>query len=356
MACKGRTDRGLLMKKDATGKPRWYDRAWHLGKAWRFGSFHTKTAAQGHEPARKLRDRLPTRMTPAQLADAQRLAGEWKPKQRVTAGQRTETPMRGATMMLAAVVVLVAAPACTDFKAGEEAIDRGDYATALKEWRALAEQGDALAQFNLGVMHAKGRGVPQDDREAVRWYRLAAAQGHARAQFGLGIMYENGRGVPQDDKQAVRWYRRAAAQGHASAQYNLGLMYAQGRGVPQDDKEAVRWYRRAAAQGHASAQNNLGLMHAQGRGVPQDDTEAVRWYGMAAQQGDAGAQNNLALMYFNGRGVPKDYVQARMWANLAAAQGNEQARKAVDLLAEKMTPAQLAEAERLAREWKLKGK
>ncbi|MEE8494039.1 MAG: hypothetical protein V3S25_08325 [Nitrospirales bacterium] len=64
MARKGRTDRGLLMKKDATGKPRWYVRAWHLGKAWRFGSFHTKTAAQGHEPARKLRDRLPTRMAP----------------------------------------------------------------------------------------------------------------------------------------------------------------------------------------------------------------------------------------------------------------------------------------------------
>ncbi len=113
--------------------------------------------------------------------------------------------MRWAMGMLAAVVVLVAAPAWADFKAGEEAIDRGGYATALKEWRALAEQEDALAQFNLGVMHAKGLGVPQDDKEAVRWYRLAAAQGHASAQNNLGVMHAKGRGVPQDDKEAVRW-------------------------------------------------------------------------------------------------------------------------------------------------------
>ncbi len=93
--------------------------------------------------------------------------------------------MRTATMLLALGVVLVAAPACTGFKAGEEtkageeAIDRDDYATALKELRALAEQGDASAQTNLGSMYENGRGVPQDDKEAVRWYRLAAVQGLA---------------------------------------------------------------------------------------------------------------------------------------------------------------------------------
>ena len=154
--------------------------------------------------------------------------------------------MRWARLMLAVVVVLVAVPACTNSKTGVEAYKRGDYATALKKWRPLAEHGDANAQYDLGVMYRTGEGVLQDDTEAVRWYRLAA------------------------------------------------------------------------------------------------------------EQGDAGAQNNLALMYFNGRGVPKDYVQARMWATLATAQGNEQARKAVDLLDEMLTPAQRADAQRLAREWKPK--
>jgi len=97
-------------------------------------------------------------------------------------------------------------------------LDKGDYATALKEWRPLAEQGDAEAQCNLGYMYKGGKGVPQDDAEAARWYRLAAVQGLDRAQFNLGIMYATGRGVQQDYVQAYLWFSLAAAQGHGSAQ------------------------------------------------------------------------------------------------------------------------------------------
>jgi len=198
--------------------------------------------------------------------------------------------MRTATMLLAVVVVLV--PGCAtalvqpheaaDFEAGAEAYLRGDYATALKEWRPLAEQGDAAAQLNLGFMYRLGQGVPQDYKEALRWFRLAAAQGVAMAQHHLGWKYETGEGVPQDDTEAVQWYRLAAAQGWAMGQNSLGVMYENGRGVPQDD------------------------------------------------------------------------VQALMWFNLAAAQGNQHARKARDIVAKKMTPAQLAKAQRLARKWKPK--
>ncbi len=154
--------------------------------------------------------------------------------------------MRGATVLLALVVVLVAAPAWTDYEAGKEAYYRGDYDTALKEWRPLAEQGVAHAQ-NV-----------------------------------LGIMYSERRGVPQDDAQGIRWYRRAAVQGFAPAQHHLGSMYAKGEAVPQND------------------------------------------------------------------------VQAHLWLSLAAAQGYEPARKDRDILAKEMPPAQLADAQRLAREWKLK--
>ena len=98
----------------------------------------------------------------------------------------------------------------------------------LEEMRVLAEQGDAIAQYNLGFMSASGRGVPEDDVEAVRWYRLAADQGYAIAQYNLGLMYYNGDGVPEDDVEGVRWVRLAAEQGLAPAQYGLGFMYESG--------------------------------------------------------------------------------------------------------------------------------
>ena len=128
------------------------------------------------------------------------------------------------------------------------------------EWyRKAAEQGDANAQHNLGVMYRNGKGVAQDDGEAVKWYRKAAEQGLARAQKNLGWMYERGEGVAQDDGEAVKWYRKAAEQGYADAQNNLGVMYYRGDGVAQDDGEAVKWYRKAAEQGLCQGAEQLGL-------------------------------------------------------------------------------------------------
>ena len=107
---------------------------------------------------------------------------------------------------------------------------RGDYATALRLLRPLADQGDAVAQFYLGLMYDNGRGVPQNYAEAVKWYRLAADQGNANAQFNLGVMYANGRGCRRTTPRRVKWFRLAADQGDANAQFNLGVMYANGRG------------------------------------------------------------------------------------------------------------------------------
>jgi len=126
----------------------------------------------------------------------------------------------------------------------------------LEETRVRAEAGEAIAQYNLGVMYANGEGVPEDDAEAVRWYRLSAEQGDANAQNNLGIMYRDGDGVPEDDAEAVRWYRLAAEQGNAYAQHNLGIMYASGQGVPKGDVLAYMWYNLAAAQGNERAQRN----------------------------------------------------------------------------------------------------
>jgi TPR repeat protein len=142
-------------------------------------------------------------------------------------------------------------------------------------------------------------------------------------------------------------------QGVAYAQDRLALMYRQGRGgLPQDYAEAAKWVRKSAEQGDAIAQAYLGTLYLQGVGVAHDYAEAANWLRKAANQGDAPAQWWLGGMYEAGWGVPQDYVVAHMWFNLLAAQGDFKSASKRDELAAKMTPDQLAEVQRLAREWK----
>ena len=158
--------------------------------------------------------------------------------------------------------------------------------------------------------------------------------------------------------QRVDPIRQKAEQGDATAQFDLGVMYNFGKGVPQDYAEARRWYLKAAEQGNSDAQFNLGVMYDNGRGVRQDYAEARKWYLKAAEKGAAHAQFSLGFMYDTGQGVPQDYVKAHLWFNLAASRAKVDYRKQIadarDKTAAKMTPAQLAEAQRLAREWKPK--
>ena len=119
------------------------------------------------------------------------------------------------------------------------------------------------------------------------------------------------------------------------------------------------WYRKAAAQGDAEAQHNLGLMYVHGEGVPQDYAEAVKWFRKAANQGDASAQTNLGIMYFRGEVVLRDLTQAYMWYDLASSRippgaAHDHAVRNRDFVAKHMTPDQIAEAKRLAREWMAK--
>ena len=136
-----------------------------------------------------------------------------------------------------------------DFDKGVAAYQSGDYATALREWTPLAEQGYAEAQYNLGLMYKAGQGVPQDYKTAVKWFSLAAEQGDAGAQLALGNRYYNGEGVPQDYKTAAKWFSLAAEQGDADAQFNLGLMYRNGQGVLQDNIYAHMWGNIASSNG-----------------------------------------------------------------------------------------------------------
>jgi hypothetical protein len=194
--------------------------------------------------------------------------------------QRIKTLLASGVLALAHFGIAAAGP----LEDGWIAYDHGDYATAMQIWRPLAEQGDAFAQDDLGLMYALGHGVPQDFAQAVVWFRKAADQGDADAQFNLGMAYFRGEGLPQDYAQAAAWYRKAADQGHADAQFVLGGKYEKGEGVPQDYAHAAAWYRKAAEQGLATAQFSLGLMYEKGEGVPQDYAQAHMWHNLAASR------------------------------------------------------------------------
>jgi TPR repeat protein len=122
--------------------------------------------------------------------------------------------------------------------------------------------------------------------------------------------------------------------------------------VPRNYGEAAKWYRAAADQGWPEAQTLLGMMYAKGQGVAQNDAEAANWFHKAADQGLAEAQTILGAVYVKGQGVAQNYVLAHMWFNLAAAQGDAGALANRGHLARMMTPAQIAEGQHLAQEWK----
>jgi uncharacterized protein len=119
--------------------------------------------------------------------------------------------------LFVAVLIGFAALVHAGFDEAITAYNLGDYATALKEFKPLAEQGDARAQHNLGVMYANGQGVSKDYAEAVKWCRKAADQGNAEGQYNLGVMYYLGQGVPKDTVQAYKWFDLAAGLGISDA-------------------------------------------------------------------------------------------------------------------------------------------
>src|SRR6266566_10164815 len=137
---------------------------------------------------------------------------------------RTQVLFCAFTLLLIGV-----STARADLEAGRRAYDQGDYATALKEMRPLAEQGNAEAQALLGIMYNRGRGVPFDVGQAMKWYKAAADQGNAEAQCYLGAMY-----LKRDSAQALKLLKLSAEQGYADAFQLLGMAYMNLKGAPQD--------------------------------------------------------------------------------------------------------------------------
>jgi len=239
-----------------------------------------------------------------------------------------------------------------DFELGKQAFAKGDFATALAEWKPLAEQGLPFAAYNVGLLYTKGQGVKQDSAEAAKWYLVAAEKGIPEAQYNLGVLYSTGAGVPKDYVQATKWFQKAAEKGDSNAANSLGTLYDGGEPGLHNFAEAEKWYRKAADEGNDDAQFNLGVMYDIGHGVKVDFVEAEKWYRKAADQWNDGALCNLAILYYNGDGVKRDLVQSHTYYLLAKEAGDPRASDLIQLTTEKLTKKQIAQAEQAAEQFK----
>ena len=155
----------------------------------------------------------------------------------------------------------------------------------------------------------------------------------------------------RDYASALREFHFHAAKGDSIAQYSIGLMYFYGQGVPQDYTEALKWYRMAARQGDANALFSVARMYNAGMGVPQDYIEALKWFRKAAELGHGDSQAQLGIMYFVGMKVSRNHIKALKWLNIASSLGADLASRYSDIVARRMTAAQIAEAKELADDW-----
>lgn len=156
------------------------------------------------------------------------------------------------------VVLLWVPPALADtWERGRAELRIGNEEAAARLFRRAARNGDVRARYDLGILHLKGAGVPQDDEAGAKWLRRAAKGGLPAAQSLLGSLYSKGRGVERDDAEAVVWFERAASVGDANGQVGLGIMLASGRGIARNNARAVQWLLLASAQGNELAEERL---------------------------------------------------------------------------------------------------
>jgi TPR repeat protein len=182
-------------------------------------------------------------------------------------------------LILTSIVFLIFVAAFADeMSDGLAAYKAGHYEEAYKLWRPLAEKGDANAQYNLGLLYRNGRGVEQNDREALIWFSKAAQQGMLDAQYNTGLMYMEGRGVAVSKLEAFEWWKLAASKGHAPSQHNLAVLYAYGIATRKNVNKAIELWTMSANQGYKGARKALYKIYSEGLfGIKPDPVQAKKW-------------------------------------------------------------------------------
>jgi len=194
------------------------------------------------------------------------------------------------------------------FEAGLRAKERGHYATALRAWQSLANQGVPQAQNNMGHMSEEGLGVTQDYARAMSWYKSAANQGLKEAQHNVGLLYYHGYGVAKNTREALSWFKLAAAQKLADSEYMIGLLLHNGESVGLDYQQAKVWFLRAARQNYGPGQLMTAFMLQAGEGQDPEPFKAYVWAKVAETNGlteDAQAIYNLSMLQLDADDVPK---------------------------------------------------
>lgn len=175
-------------------------------------------------------------------------------------------------------------PTYADYKAGELADMKGDFETALKEYLVSANEGNAKAQYALGVLYVKGQGVQINHKEGEKWFRRSAEQGYMYAQTALGYMHLKKGGGEAYDNEAIMWLTKSGLQGHPLAQFYLGVIYEKGLGFPPNYEKSLYWFNQAASNDFVPAMNRLGNAYEKGElGLKQSSKIANGWYRKAGR-------------------------------------------------------------------------
>ena len=232
------------------------------------------------------------------------------------------------------LVEIVRNPVIGNYK-GYAEFKMAHYDNARAIWEALAQRGNAEANFNLGILHEDGLGVAQNIQAALAHYETAALAGSGRAQYRLGLLYSGSATVPRDEAKAGKWLAAAAAQGDKDAAALLArLGGAPGTPAQQDflkaetlraggqNQEAVAIWTRLAGAGDTRSRSRLAWMLEAGVGISRDLDAAAKLFRQSAEDGDADAQYALGVMLQTGKGQALDPVQAEAWLRRAAAQGH----------------------------------
>ena len=232
-----------------------------------------------------------------------------------------------------------------------------DSQKTLEKYQEKAEQGDAYAQFKVGLAHAKGKGIPEDDVTASEWWIKAAEQGEPNAQYSLARAYQNGSGVEKDNIKFIEWLEKAVEQNHSYALFTMGIEHRIGGILEKSEAKEKEFFTKAldilkdeVATGDDTAQTTLGIMLLWGFGVDKDVDRAldyleeaakkrnshaqyvlgifgkdeharIEWIKKSAEQGHDSAQRKLGSAYYDGDQLPKDNQKAFEWWEKAAKQG-----------------------------------
>ncbi len=255
--------------------------------------------------------------------------------------------LRIGSVGLSLAIALVVSAAHADIKDARKSYLRGDYASALTEYKRLAEAGNVDAQARLGEIYYTGRGALEDLALAHKWLKAAAQQGDVGSQVNLGLILAQN----SEFEAAAKWFGMAAAKGDTAAMNNMAAFHMRGLGVDQNIRLAFAMLEKVAERGDSNDQYQLGMMYLQGMSGAPDMVNGLKWLTRAAGQGNAEAQLRLGAVLSENEGPDDRLVKAYKWIHLASMFGADNANQMLADLSEKMTAGQIAEAKRLALSW-----